>query len=117
MNREELAPHIEELKKVLKDNATEEQIAKELDTYINKYRQDIEVAKRGIIRKLGNESTGFITGENVVKKIADLNGNEANVDVVAKVLFSNKKTINGKNGPKVFSPPRMIMSLIRPVIL
>ena len=100
MNREELAPHIEELKKVLKDNATEEQIAKELDTYINKYRQDIEVAKRGIIRKLGNESTGFITGENVVKKIADLNGNEANVDVVAKVLFSNKKTINGKNGPK-----------------
>ena len=100
MNREELAPHIEELKKVLKDNATEEQIAKELDTYINKYRQDIEVAKRGIIRKLGNESTGFITGENVVKKIADLNGNESNVDIVAKVLFSGKKTINGKNGPK-----------------
>ena len=100
MNEQELAPHIEELKKVLKDNATEEQIMKELDAYVNKYKQDINVAKRSIIRKLGNESTDFITGNNVVKKIADLTGSETNVDIVAKVLFSNKKSINGKNGPR-----------------
>ena len=100
MNEEELAPHIEELKKVLKDHASEEQIMKELDIYVNKYKQDINVAKRSIIRKLGNESTDFVTGENVVKKISDLNGSENNVDVVAKVLFCNKKTISGKNGPR-----------------
>ena len=100
MNEQELAPHIEELKKVLKNNATEEQIMKELDAYVNKYKQDINVAKRSIIRKLGNESTDFITGNNVVKKIADLTGSETNVDIVAKVLFSNKKSINGKNGPR-----------------
>ena len=100
MNQEELAPHIQELKKVLKDNATEEQIAKELDNYVNKYRQDIEVAKRSIIRKLGDETTGFISAENVVKKIEDLTGNEMSVDIVANVLFSQKKTISGKNGPR-----------------
>ena len=100
MNEQELAPHIEELKKVLKDNATEEQILKELDAYVNKYKQDINVAKRSIIRKLGDEKTDFVTGENVVKKIGDLDGSEKNVDVVAKVLICSKKTISGKNGPR-----------------
>ncbi len=100
MNAEELAPHIEELKKVLGKNVSEEVILKELDTYINVYLVDLTSAKRSILRKYGGDNLGFVTAENVVKKIGDLNGTEQNVDVLAKVLAWQKKTIAGKNGER-----------------
>ena len=100
MNREELAPHIQELKKVLGNSVDEETLASDLDAYVNKYHQGLDVAMRSIIRKYGGDSAGYVTGENVVKKIDDLTGTEQNVDIVARVLFSQKKKINGKNGEK-----------------
>ena len=100
MNQEELAPHIQELKKVLGKNVSEEDILKELDTYVNVYLVDLESAKRSILRKYGGDNIGFVTAENVVKKINDLNGTEQNVDILAKVLFCQKKTIPGKNGDR-----------------
>ena len=100
MNTEELAPHIQELKKVLGDVVSEEELAKELDNYLNTFRLDIFTAKRSIIRKYGGDNVGFVTAENIVKKIADLTGNEQSVDIVAKVVFSQKKTISGKNGDR-----------------
>ena len=100
MNREELAPHIEELKKVLGKNVNEEDLYREMDSYLNVYRTDLQSAMRAIIRKYGGDNIGFVTAENVKKKIGDLNGTEQNVDIVAKVLACQKKTISGRSGPK-----------------
>ena len=98
MNNEELAPHIKELKKVLGDKVTEEELARELDNYLNRHRVGIDSAMRGIINKYGGDSSAFVTGANVVKKIADLTGSEQSVDILAKAVFAEKKNIPSKNG-------------------
>ena len=100
MNKEELAPHIEELKKALGNTVGDDVIARELDEYVNIFHIPLENAKRSVLMKHGNDNMGFVTGQNVVKKIGDLNGTEQNVDIVAKVVFSTKKTIPGKNGDR-----------------
>ena len=99
MNMEELTPHVEELKRVLTD-VDESVILEELDTYLNKYRLDIESAKRGIIRKLGGSTVGFVTAAAVQKKIGELTGSEQNVDIIAKVIFVENKDITVKGTPK-----------------
>ena len=100
MNREELAPHIEEIKKALGNTVGDDVIAKELDEYVNIFHIPLENAKRSVLMKHGNDNMGFVTGANVVKKIGDLTGNEQSVDIIAKVVFSTKKTIPGKNGER-----------------
>lgn len=96
MNREELTPHIEEIKRVLGNRIDDEQLESELNKYLNDYHVDITAAKRGIIRKYGGNDTGFATAANAVKKIADLNGSEQNVDVLAKIVYVETKNITVK---------------------
>ena len=98
---EELTPHLEELKRVLKDTKIDEKkIADELRIFLDEYHLEPEAAIRGIARKLGGPSTQFMTSANVTKKIGDLTGNEQNVDVVAKVIFVEDKDITVKGSPK-----------------
>ena len=99
MEMEELTPHIEELQRVLGDKIDREQIIAELDKYINEFHLNAEVAKRGIIRKYGGE-TSFVTGNSLVKKISELTGSEQNVDITAKVVFVDEKEITAKGIPK-----------------
>jgi len=97
MEMEELTPHIEELKRVLGDKVDEEQIIEDLNRYINEYHTGISSAKRGILRKYGaGDVTSFATAASVVKKISELNGNEQNVDIIAKVVFVDVKNITVK---------------------
>ncbi len=97
MNREELTPHIEEIKRVLGDKIDDEQLEMELNKYLNDYHVNIESAKRGIIRKYGgSDSASFVTASSVLKKIADLSGSEQNVDVLGKVVYVESKNITVK---------------------
>ena len=68
MERTELTPHIEEMKRVLGDKIDEEQLVSELTRYIDEYHVGIDAAKRGIIRQYGNTDTSsFVTAGSVVK--------------------------------------------------
>ena len=100
MNEEELAPHYEELKKVLEGKVGDDELLEELKNYVFKYRTDVASAKKAIIRKYGGPSIGFVTAENVVKKIDELTGDEQNVDVVAKVVFVQNKRITSRGTEK-----------------
>jgi len=101
MEIEELTPHIEEIQRVLGDKIDEEQLRAELDKYLNEYHVNIDAAKRSIIRKYGGSDTStFVTGNSLVKKIADLSGTEQNVDITAKVVFVDNKEITVKGLPK-----------------
>lgn len=101
MDREELTPQIEELKRVLEGKIDEEKIIEELETYINTYKTTLDAAVRGIIRKYGDpEKTSFVTANAVSKKIGDLRGNEQSVDIVAKVVYTERKDITVRNAPK-----------------
>ncbi len=101
MEMEELTPHIQELQRVLGDKIDEEQLASELNKYLNEYHVNIDAAKRGIIRKYGgNDTATFVTGNALVKKISELTGTEQNVDITAKVVFVDNKEITVKGLPK-----------------
>lgn len=98
MEIEKLAPHIEEIARALGDKLSEEQIAEELQKYVDVYRLSIPMAKRTIVKKYGGDMTGFSPGFQ--RKLAELRPNEPNVDFVAKVLSANAKEVMAKGEKK-----------------
>ncbi|MDR0523821.1 MAG: single-stranded DNA-binding protein [Candidatus Methanoplasma sp.] len=101
MNKEELTPHFEELKRELAGKVTDEQLWKELNTYLNEYRVSIDATKSGIKRKYGADPTiPFVSAESASKKVAELTGSEMRVDITAKVSFVRRKTITTSQGAK-----------------
>ncbi len=102
MNTEELTPHFEEMKKVLNGKIDDDQLRKELDTYLNAYHVTIEAAKRGIMRKYGvGDTSSFVTANTISKKVGDLKGNEMNVDITAKTVYVDKKEITVRGNQKI----------------
>jgi replication factor A1 len=95
---QKLAPHIEEITRALGDKLSEEQIAEELQKYVDVYKLSIPMAKRTIVKKYGGDSSGFSAGFQ--RKLAELRPNEPNVDFVAKVLSANAKEIQAKGEKK-----------------
>ena len=98
METEKLAPHIEEIARALGDKLSEEQIAEELQKYVDVYRLSIPMAKRTIVKKHGGDTSSFSTGFQ--RKLAELRPGEPNVDFIAKVLSSNSKEITAKGEKK-----------------
>ncbi|MBR4503500.1 MAG: hypothetical protein IKP20_00715 [Candidatus Methanomethylophilaceae archaeon] len=99
MNEEELTPLFEEMKRVLKDKIDDETLKAELTKYLNEYRVSPDAAKRGILRKYGAMDIPF-AGGTIVKKIKALTGNEQNVDIVGKIMSSERKLINSRGTQK-----------------
>jgi len=95
---QKLAPHIEEIARALGDKLSEEQIAEELQKYVDVYKLSIPMAKRTIVKKYGGDSSGFSAGFQ--RKLAGLRPNEPNVDFVAKVLSANAKEVQAKGEKK-----------------
>jgi len=95
---QKLAPHIEEIARALGDKLSEEQIAEELQKYVDVYKLSIPMAKRTIVKKYGGDSSGFSAGFQ--RKLAELRPNDPNVDFVAKVLSANAKEIQAKGEKK-----------------
>lgn len=77
---------------------SEEEIAEELQKYVDVYRLSIPMAKRTIVKKYGGDTAGFSPGFQ--RKLAELRPNEPNVDFVAKVLSANPKEITAKGEKK-----------------
>lgn len=101
MNDEEFALHFEELKKELEGKIDDDQLKKELNTYLNEYRVTPDAAKRGIKRKYSADNTSsFMTADSMSKKIEELKGTEMNVDITAKAIYVDKKQITVRGSPK-----------------
>ena len=93
----ELTPHVEEIKRVLENKVDEEVIVNELNKYLNEYHVTLDSAKRGIIRKYGGgDVAAFTPAGAIVKKIDELTGTEQNVDIQAKVVYVENKSITVK---------------------
>jgi replication factor A1 len=98
MEKQELAPHVSEIARVLGNKIEESEIEKELDTYLNLYRVSLETAKRSVVRKLGGDPNALTKG--VRKAIAELSGTEMSVDLLVKVLTVNRKEIEQNSETK-----------------
>ncbi|MCQ5375776.1 MAG: hypothetical protein NO474_04175 [Methanomassiliicoccales archaeon] len=91
MQKEDLAPHVKEISQVLNGSIDDDQITKELKTFLEVYRVSLETAKRSIIRKYGGNPALLSGGQR--KRIGELTGNEQRVDLLVKVISVNKKEI------------------------
>jgi len=98
MQEEEIAPHVEELARVLNGRVSKEEIAQELEDYLNIYRVSLDQAKRGIVRKHGGNPDMLIRGEE--KHIKDLGLNEQSVDLLVRIVSVNEKEIEFDGGAK-----------------
>jgi len=98
MDIEKLAPHVQEISKALGDKLSEEEIAQELQKYIDIYKLSIPMAKRTIVKKYGGDTSVFSTGFQ--RKLAELKPNEPVVDFLAKVLSVNSKEVQAKGEKK-----------------
>ncbi len=96
MTNDELTPLFEEMKRVLKDKIDDETLRSELDKYLNEYHVDVDAAKRGILRKYGAIDSATAAGMSIVKKISALTGTEQNVDVIAKIASSERRSLKNK---------------------
>ncbi len=95
MRNEEIAPHVDELARVLKGKLDVNEIQEELEVYLNEYRVSLDTAKRGIIRKYGGDDSLLVRQER--KKIAELGLSEQSVDLLVRVISVNEKELD-RNG-------------------
>ena len=100
MNEAELTPLMEEMKRVLNDKIDDETLKAELDKYLNEYHVDVEAAKRGILRKYGALDSAASIGGTITKKIGMLTGNEQNVDIVGKIVSTERRPIRSRGVEK-----------------
>jgi ssDNA-binding replication factor A large subunit len=99
MTNEQLAPHIEEIARVLgEDKVDRAELARELEEYVNTYRLPIAMAKRKIVEKRGGD-TSQVT-RTAVKSLDSLLPGERSVDFAARVVFVQEKEIVSSGAKK-----------------
>ncbi len=95
---ENLAPHIEDIKRALNEKLSEDQIEEELRTYTERYGVPLGSAKRSIVKKYdGDPQELYISTE---KKIGDIEGEEQGLDLKCRVVSIDDKEIEVDDEPK-----------------
>ncbi len=99
MNKnEELAPHVNDITRALKGKASEEEVERELQEWLEKYRVDLPTAKRSVVNKLGGDPQDlYIRTE---KKIGEITGAEKNLEVKVRIVSITEKNIEVDGEPK-----------------
>ncbi len=98
MNKEEIAPHVNEIARVLEGKVKEQDIEKDLDNYLNVYRMSLEASKRHIVRKYGGDPNALTKGER--KMLSQLGLSEQSVDLLVRVMSSNTREVMVGGNPK-----------------
>ncbi len=99
----DLNPLVEELFAALDQQVPKETLVAELEKYLIQYKTGPTVAKESILRKYRAPKTSgtFSNGAAVTKKINELEGTEMSVNIVARVVFVEKKEISVKGISRV----------------
>lgn len=99
MDEKQLAPHVEEIARVLgEDKVDKAELARELSEYVNTYRLPIAMAKRKLVDQHGGDSSQITRA--VVKSLDTLLPGERSVDFAARVVFVQEKEIQAQGAPK-----------------
>jgi replication factor A1 len=99
MSKEQLAPHVDEIARVLgEDKVDKQELARELEEYVNTYRLPVAMAKRKLVEKMGGDATQVQRA--VVKTLESLLPGERAVDFAARVVFVQEKEITSSGAKK-----------------
>lgn len=105
MNKEEIAPHVKEIARVLEGKVKEQDIEKDLDNYLNVYRMSLEASKRHIVRKYGGDPNALTKGER--KMLSQLGLSEQSVDLLVRVMSSTTREVVVGGNPKTIQSGTM----------
>jgi replication factor A1 len=97
MVREELAPHVRDITRALGDKLSEQEIEKELSSYLNVYRVSLDTAKRSIVKKHGGNPANLAIG--VSRTIRELVPGEQSVNLLVRVVSVNEKEVTPEGQP------------------
>jgi len=91
MDMEEIAPHIDDVARVLEGKVSRDDIEREMENYLNVYRVPLATAKKSIVKKYGGNLGGLGVGTS--KTVADLKANEQSVDMLVRLVYVAPKII------------------------
>jgi replication factor A1 len=94
MEKDEIAPHVKEIARVLGNKVEESKIEEELENYLNVYRVSLDTAKRSVVKNFGGDPNALTRGNR--RKVSDVKGGEQNVDLLVRVLTFNPKEVDIK---------------------
>ena len=95
---EQYEQHIKEILNVLETDQDRAQIVSDLHKFVDGYKIDISTARAAVIRKYGGNPEALFTPSS--KPLAQIAGEEPNVNFRAKLLAVNQKEITLKDGNK-----------------
>src|SRR5439155_1496324 len=104
--REELAPHVHDINRALGNKVSEQEIERELSSYLNVYRVSLDTAKRSIVKKHGGNPATLAVGVSkpTPVRVVDLREGASNVAVTARILAIERREVEVDGNPKaVFS--------------
>src|SRR2546425_4632851 len=101
--REELAPHVHDINRALGNKVSEQEIERELSSYLNVYRVSLDTAKRSIVKKHGGNPATLAVG--VSKTIRELVPGEQSVNLLARVVavYEKEGTPQGQETKTILS--------------
>src|SRR3989449_3580427 len=80
--KEELAPHVHDINRALGNKVSEQEIERELSSYLNVYRVSLDTAKRSIVKKHGGNPPTLAIRAN--QTILELGPGETSVNLLAR---------------------------------
>jgi replication factor A1 len=96
--KEELAPHVSDITRALGNKVSEQEIERELSSYLNVYRVSLDTAKRSIVKKHGGNPATLSLGIN--KTLRDLGPGEQSVNLLARIVSVNERDVTVEGGTK-----------------
>lgn len=85
----DLSVHVQDIARALDGKVSQEEIAKELGSYLSVYRVSLETAKRSIVKKHGGDLQHLSVG--VRKTLLELQPGEMSVDLLCRIVSLNPK--------------------------
>ena len=92
VENEEIAPHVEDIARVLENKVEMEEIEKELRQYLTQYRIPLGTAKQMLVKKYGGTPSSL--GLGVEKTLEELSPNEPSVDLLGRLIAVNHKEVD-----------------------
>ncbi len=89
---EDIAPHVEDITRVLGDKVEKEEIERVLKQYLAEYRIPLGTAKQMLVRKYGGSPSNL--GLGVFKALEQVQPNETSVDLLCKLVAVNHKEVD-----------------------
>jgi replication factor A1 len=94
---ENLAPHIEDLKRALGESVPEDKIVEELKKFFE-YGVTPQEAKKAVVKKLGGDLNSLF--ESVSKTLDQVHPTDRNLDLKVKIVAINPKTVTVQGSDK-----------------